>query len=170
MSRLKPQIRWLLSEDFPAVTRLDFEQAADPWTEDTYREFLQARNQIVQVALIGEDVVGTLACRLESTTVHIERLMIGPGEHRAATLELVVTAIRNKLNRSRPCAEILVHECRVPELVALHQHGFVAVSVVRNHFRGRRDGILMRYSLFRQSPTVYAPTNRLTKYFAQEDK
>ncbi len=166
MSRLNPQIRWLLSEDFPAVARLDFEQAADPWTEDTYREFLQARNQIVQVALIGGNVVGTLACRLESTTLHVERLLIGHGEHRAATLELVVSAIRNKLNRSRSCAEILVHECRIPELIALHQHGFVAVSLVRNHFRGRRDGILMRYSLFRQSPTVYTPSNRLTKFFA----
>ncbi len=170
MSRLNPQIRWLLSEDFPAVARLDFEQAADPWTEDTYREFLQARNQIVQVALISGKVVGTLACRLESTTLHVERLLIGHGEHGAATLELVVSAIRNKLNRSRSCAEILVHECRIPELIALHQHGFVAVSLVRNHFRGRRDGILMRYSLFRQSPAVNAPTNRLTKYFAQEDK
>ena len=170
MSRLKPQIRWLLTEDFPAVARLDFEQAIDPWTEDAYREFLQARNQIVQVALIGEDVVGTLACRLESTTLHVERLIISSGDHRAATLELVVTAIRNKLNRSRSCAEIMVHECMTSELVALHQHGFVAVSVMRNHFRGRRDGILMRYSLFRQSPAAGAPTNRLTKYFAQEDK
>ncbi len=168
MSRLKLQLRWMLTEDFPAVARLDFEQATEPWNEDAYREFLQARNQIVQVAVIGADVVGALACRLESTTLHVERLIIDPGERGAATLDLMVTAIRNKLTRARSCAEILIHECRTAELVALHQFDFVAVSVVRKHFRGRRDGILMRYSLFREP--AYAPTNRLTSYFAQEDR
>jgi hypothetical protein len=170
MSRRKLQIRWLLTDDFPALARLEFEQALEPWSEDIYHEFLQARNQIVQVAVLGEDLVGALACRLESTTLHVERLIIAPGESADATRELFVVAIRNKLHRTRSCAEILVHECRHLELVALHAHGFDAVCVVRNHFGGKRDGILMRHSLFRQNDAAFLPANRLTEYFAQEDR
>jgi hypothetical protein len=170
MSRRKPQIRWLLTEDLPALARLDFEQAPDPWNADLYHEFLQARNQIVQVAVLNEDLVGVLACRLEKTTLHVERLIIAPGEDSDATRELVVTAIRNKLNRTRSCAEILVHECHHSELVALHEHGFDAVCVVRNYFGGKRDGILMRHSLLRHNDAVFLPANRLTEYFAQDER
>jgi hypothetical protein len=53
--------------------------------------------------------------------------------------------------------------------VALHAHGFDAVSVVRNHFGGKRDGIVMRHSLFR-SEDAFLPANRLTQFFAQEDR
>jgi hypothetical protein len=169
MSRRKPQIRWLLTDDLPALVRLDFEQAPDPWNEDLYHEFLQARNQIVQVAVLNEEIVGVLACRLESTTLHIARLLVAPGAHADVTLELVVAAIRNKLNHTRSCAEILVHECHHSELVALHEHGFDAVSVVRNHFYGKRDGILMRHSLFREHDAAFLPANRLTEYFAQDE-
>jgi hypothetical protein len=163
-----PDVRWLLSDEFSALARLDFELMPDPWNEDIYHEFLQARNQIVQVAVAGDEIVGALACRLERTTLHVERLIVARGEHRAATLERLVTAIRNKLNRTRSCAEILVQECRLSELVALHRHGFDAVSVVRNHF-GKRDGILMRHSPFR-TEDAFLPANRLTKYFAQDER
>jgi hypothetical protein len=170
MSRRKLQIRWLLAEDFPALARLDFEQAPDPWNENIYHEFLQARNQIVQVAVLDEDLVGALACRLESTTLHVERLLVAPGDYSDVTRELLVVAIRNKLNRTRSCAEILVHECHHSELVALHLHGFDAVSVVRDHFGGKRDGILMRHALFRQNDAAFLPQNRLKEYFAQEER
>lgn len=169
MSRRKPLIRWLLTEDFPAVARLDFEQAVEPWTEDLYHEFLRARNQIVQVAALDGNLVGILACRLESAVLHVERLLVAPGEHDAATLELLVTAIRNKLNRTRSAAEIVVHECHYAELVALHQQGFDGISVVRNHF-GKRDGILMRHSLFRHNDPGFLPANRLSEYFASGEK
>jgi hypothetical protein len=170
MSRRKPLVRWLLTEDMAALARLDFERAPDPWNEDIYYEFLQARNQIVQVAVLNEELMGALACRLESTTLHVERLLIAPGEHSDATLELLVVAIRDKLNRTRSCAEILVHECYYAELVALHEHGFDAVSVVRGHFGGKRDGILMRHALFRQNDAAFLPANRLSEYFAQGEK
>jgi hypothetical protein len=169
MSRRKPLIRWLLTEDFSAVARLDFEQAVDPWTEDLYHEFLQARNQIVQVAVLDGNVLGVLACRLESATLHVERLLIAPGEHEAATLELLATAIRNKLNHTRLAAEIIVHECRQGELVVLHREGFDGISLVRNHF-GKRDGILMRYSRFRHHDAAFLPANRLSEYFASGEK
>jgi hypothetical protein len=169
MSCRKPEVRWLLSDEFSALARLEFELAPDPWNEDIYHEFLQARNQLVQVALLNDELVGALACRLESTTLYVERLIVAPGEHWAATLERLVIAIRNKLNRTRSCAEILVHECHHSQLVALHAHGFDAVFVVRNHFGGKRDGIVMRHSLFR-SKDAFLPANRLTQFFAQEDK
>jgi hypothetical protein len=165
-----PYVRWLLSEDFPALARLDFELAFEPWNEDLYHEFLQERNQIVQVAVLGDDLVGALACRLETTTLHVERLLIAAGDQGHATLEQIVFAIRNKLNRTRSRAEILVHECRHSELVTLNRHGFEAISVVRGHFGGKRDGILMRYSQFRQADEAFLPENRLTEYFAQEDR
>jgi hypothetical protein len=169
MNRRKPLIRWLLTEDFPTVARLDFEQAVDPWTEDLYHEFLQARNQIVQVAVLDSNLVGVLACRLESATLHVERLLIAPGEHDEGTLQLLVTAIRNKLNRTRSTAQIVVHECRHVELAALHRHGFDGASVLRNHF-GKRDGIVMRYSLFRDNDAGFLPANRLTEFFASGGK
>jgi hypothetical protein len=169
MSCRKLEVRWLLSDEFSALARLDFELAADPWSEDVYHEFLQARNQLVQVAVLNDELVGALACRLESTTLYVERLIVAPGEHWAATLDRLMIAIRNKLNRTRSCAEVLVHECRHTELVALHAHGFDAVSVVRNHFGGKRDGIVMRHSLFR-SEDAFLPTNRLKQFFAQEDR
>jgi hypothetical protein len=169
MSRRKPEVRWLLSDEFAALARLDFELAPDPWNEDIYHEFLQERNQIVQVALLNEELVGALACRLESTTLYVERLIVAPGEHWAVTLERLVAAIRNKLNRTRSCAEILIHECHHWELVGLHAQGFRAVSVVRNHFGGKRDAILMRHSLFRPDD-AFLPVNRLTQFFAQGDR
>jgi hypothetical protein len=52
--------------------------------------------------------------------------------------------------------------------VALHAQGFDAVSVVRNYF-GNRDGIVMRHSPFR-TEAAFLPANRLTQFFAQEDK
>ncbi len=123
----------------------------------------------MQVAVLGDDLVGALATRLESATLYVERLLIAAGEHSEGTLEQLVVAIRNKLNRTRSCAEILVHECRQSELVALHEHGFDAVSVVRGHFGGKRDGILMRHALFRQNDAAFLPANRLTEYFAPDE-
>ncbi|HEV3303636.1 MAG TPA: hypothetical protein VG055_28550 [Planctomycetaceae bacterium] len=40
MSCRKLEVRWLLSDEFSALARLDFELAADPWSEDVYHEFL----------------------------------------------------------------------------------------------------------------------------------
>jgi hypothetical protein len=65
MTRRQPQVRWLLTEDLAALVSLELDVAPDPWSAATYREFLQARNQIAQVALVNDELLGALACRLE---------------------------------------------------------------------------------------------------------
>jgi hypothetical protein len=171
MTRRQLQVRWLLTEDLPSLVSLELDVAPDPWSVATYREFLQARNQIAQVALVNDELLGALACRLERATLYVERLLIAPGKHWKATFNELLVAIRNKLNSTRSCAEILVHECYHTQLVALHKNGFYAVSLVRDHFRspsgGARDGILMRHAPARSDAGGVVITNRLTEYLAQ---
>lgn len=146
-SQVRVHCRWLIRMDLPSVLWIDSGSFAEPWAEQDFVAFLQKRDQVGQVAEIGEQVVGYFIYRLHHDHLHLIRLAVSPERRRQGIGCQMLAKLCSKLHRNpgtgRDHLTIDVPEALLEAQIWLRSIGVRAVSVDRDagtyRFEWRKD-------------------------------
>lgn len=165
--QVRVQIRWLIRRDMPEVLEIERESFEFAWTEEEFLCCLRQRNCIGMVAELDHQIVGFMIYELHKSRLRILNFAVAPSARRLNVGSQMVGRLIDKLSQQRRKEIILeVRETNVPAQLFFKDKGFVAVSVLRNHYDDTaEDAYYMCYRLDSESG-AFAPRNRISEYDA----
>lgn len=139
------RIRPAHSADLAALTRLEADSFADPWSEDGFRELLAAPGSLILVAVDSRDqLVGYLAARRVLDESEILNLAVAvPWRRRGAGRALLQGALDEL--RAREVRQVFL-EVRESNLAAQRLYGglgFTPIGQRPNYYRSPRENGLV---------------------------
>lgn len=166
-TQLQVQIRWLIRRDMPEVLRIERNSFEFSWSEQDFLTCLRQRNCIGMVAEHDQDIVGFMIYELHKARLNIMNFAVANEARRLGVGTQMVLKLIDKLSQQRRNEILLeVRESNLPAQLFFRDHGFRAVSILRNHYDDTtEDAYVMRYRInehLEPSP-VGASRNRVTE-------
>jgi [ribosomal protein S18]-alanine N-acetyltransferase len=132
---LQMHIRWGIRRDFPGLLQVEQQCFNNPWTEQDFLAFLRKRQNIVQVAELGDTVVGFIAYTLLRSHYLVERFAVLPNFRlRGIGRQLCEKLTGKKLQNKRSHVRCFVPESNLPAQKFFRALGWPANGVERRHF------------------------------------
>lgn len=165
--KVRVQIRWLIRRDMPEVLEIERDSFEFAWTEEEFLCCLRQRNCIGMVAELDHQIVGFMIYELHKSRLRILNFAVAPPARRCGVGAQMVGRLIDKLSQQRRKEIILeVRETNVPAQLFFKDRGFMALSVLRNHYEDTsEDAYYMRYRLEGEA-NVFTPRNRISEYDA----
>ena len=162
-------IRWMIRRDLPEVLAIEDESFEFPWPEKAFVLCLRQRNSVVMVAEYNDRVVGFMLYELLPDRLHVLNFAVAADCRRRGVGSQMVAELAGKLaDRGRlrrfekhHSLSMILLEVRETNLAAqlfFRQHGFRAVSVLRDYHQDTsEDAYLLRYDYRQSKPAAVLP-------------
>ena len=162
---LQVHIRWMIRRDMPEVLAIENESFEFPWCEDDFIRCLQQRNCIGMVAEHEDRVVGFMIYELHKTELHVLNLAVSRGVRRRRIGAQMTAKLASKLSNQRRTRIVLeVRETNLAAQVFFRNHGFRAVSVLRDFYDDTtEDAYIMEYWHSSDEADAALSNNRITR-------
>jgi [ribosomal protein S18]-alanine N-acetyltransferase len=149
MSRINPQIRWMIRADMETVLAIESNSFDYPWTAEELRSVLRARNCIGAVAELRKQVLGYMVYELHENRIHLLNIAVDPQFRRQGVGSALLNRLIDKLSQQRRREVVL--EVRDPNVAAqlwLRHNGFIATGMLHDHYEDtEEDAIRFIYRL-----------------------
>lgn len=156
-------IRWMIRRDMPEVLAID-DMVHNGWTEADFLTVLRQRNCIGTVAEHGEHVVGLMIYELHKYSLRVINFAVHPKWKKLGIGAQMVAKLKSKLSSHRRIAiQVIVPEKCLDMLLFLKRMGFKAKSMQKG-----AEFITMVHALRGHESESVVPTNRLAKFFAED--
>lgn len=135
LTRITPQIRWMLRRDMPETLAIEARSFERQWSEEDFIRCLRQRNCIGMVAEHAERVVGFMLYELHRNRLHVLNFAVHPDFRRRGVGRAMIAKLRSKLSsQRRNCINLEVRETNLAAQLFFRACGFRAVSVLRDFY------------------------------------
>lgn len=147
--KLSVQVRWMIRRDMSEVLKVEKESFEFPWNEEDFLCCLRQRNCIGMVAEYEGRVIGFMIYELFQSRMHIMSFAVASRYRRCGVGAEMIGKLINKLAQQRRTAITLeIRETNLPAQLFFQKQGFLATSVLRNHYEDTdEDAYAMEYLL-----------------------
>lgn len=162
-------IRWLIRRDMDEVLAIERASFEHPWTEEEFLVVLRTKNCIGMVLEVGTSVKGFMLYELHQENLRILNFAVDPDERNKGYGTALVEKLVGKLSEQRRHEiNLEVRETNVPAQLFFAGLGFKAIGILKGHYEdSHEDAYHMRYTLGEPQVSL---TNRISKYFAEQDQ
>jgi ribosomal-protein-alanine N-acetyltransferase len=148
-NELGVHVRWMIRRDMPEVVAIEREAFEFAWSDEDFTRCLRQRNCIGMVGEIADSVVSFMIYELQRTRLHVLNFAVLRSHRRLGVGSHMLRKLLGKLtpeHRNRVLLE--VRETNLPAQLFFRDHGFRAVSVLKDFYQDTtEDAYLMEYLL-----------------------
>lgn len=143
------QIRWMIRRDMDEILTIERDNFGSlAWADDDFCRHLRARNVIGAVAELGNEIVGYMVYELHKTRLRILNFAVDVHSQSCGIGTRMVQRLKEKLSLQKRNEIVLeIRETNLRGQLFFANRGFVAVSVLREHFDNGEDAYQMEYCL-----------------------
>ncbi len=145
------KVRWMEESDLPTVLKIEAANYNYPWSENIFKECLQALNYYCWVCEEPEDnVIGYIIVSYAAEEAHIMNLCVDPAEQRVVEGRKMLIEM---LDRIRSKAASVYLEVRPTNFKAINLYkslGFNEIGIRKDYYPtedGREDAVMLGLEL-----------------------